>query len=449
VRETVDLLIESLTVDGDGLARRGRLSIAVPFTIPGEQVRARLGPPRAPVRAAELLEVLRPSPHRVAAPCPHFGPGAAGGQPCGGCAWQHIAYPEQLRLKTDLLARLVRDAVPGSPAPRPMAATPGPPWHFRHKVHFVVATARNGRISMGHFERASRRVVPVRDCPVHDSRGNTVAFAIRDACVDAGTRSVKGIVVRASCTTDEALATIVTEDGADTRLRAACRRMLSGPAPPSALHVNLHPREDRFLFGRETRRIAGTDRLRETLGGVSFLVSPTSFFQTNVRAAELLVQEVLAAVPAGVRVLDLYAGAGLFALPLARRGQPVLAIEENAQAVDDGRASLRISRVPPDRCRFIPASVEAALTPSRLGRFDFPAVVLDPPRQGCRRVVIDTVFGRIRPKTAVYVSCDPQSLARDLALITATGYAIQSMQPVDMFPHTPHIETVVTLSRMR
>ena len=148
-------------------------------------------------------------------------------------------------------------------------------------------------------------------------------------------------------------------------------------------------------------------------------------------------------------MLDLYAGAGLFALPLALRGHTVIAVEENRSAVTDGEASLRLSRVPKDRCRFVAKPVEVALGPGRHSvPQEFDVVVLDPPREGCHPSVIDRVLGRRVPTRVVYVSCDPESLARDLAHITACGYAIDSMQPVDMFPHTPHIETVVVLTRL-
>jgi 23S rRNA (uracil1939-C5)-methyltransferase len=207
--------------------------------------------------------------------------------------------------------------------------------------------------------------------------------------------------------------------------------------------VNLHPRGDAFIFGRETRRLAGSDRMREEVAGVSFLISPTAFFQTNVSAAEALVKLVLGAVPAASSVLDLYAGAGLFALPLARRGNDVIAIEENRAAVDDGEASLRLNRIPAARCRFLARRVETALSSIHTSE----AAVLDPPREGCSAEVLDAVFGRLRPRTAVYISCNPEALARDLARVAAHRYRIHSMQPVDMFPHTAHIETVVVLYR--
>jgi 23S rRNA (uracil1939-C5)-methyltransferase len=169
--------IEHLNTSGDGVARHRGQTITVPFTIPGERVRVSLEHPRT--RAATLLEVVRASPHRVQPGCSHFGV-------CGGCAWQHIAYAEQLRLKTDMVDRLVKRAVPGAPAARlTIAATPlEDPWHYRQKVHFVFGHAsqggRSGRagLIMGHYARGSRRVMAVRECPVHDERGNTVAFGL-------------------------------------------------------------------------------------------------------------------------------------------------------------------------------------------------------------------------------------------------------------------------------
>ena len=169
---------------------------------------------------------------------------------------------------------------------------------------------------------------------------------------------------------------------------------------------------------------------------------------------------VLAEISEGSTVLDLYAGAGLFALPLAKRGHVVTAIEENRVACDDGIASRELSRIPEERCRFIAAPVERALGVAerrprpgagrrpRGSRVSVPdVVVLDPPREGCSRAVLNAVFAERSPRTAVYVSCNPETLARDLAIIAARGYAIRSIQPVDMFPHTPHIEAVVILDR--
>jgi 23S rRNA (uracil1939-C5)-methyltransferase len=458
--------IEALDPSGDGVARSGRGVVLVPFTIPGERVRvdsAALGSPPGRRGGTGPAEVLDASPHRVVPRCPHFGP-------CGGCSWQHIAYAEQLRLKTATVQRLVSRAVPGAPAVRPTlpATSPDAPWGYRQKVHFVFGRAGSpgarrpgSALVMGHYARGSRRIVPVRECPVHDPAGNRVAFAFLDGCVRAGVAPatgrgpqargtapsgdgvLKSIAVRVAAATGEIMATLVVSRTTDARLRSVTRRLLETDTAPTSFHLNVHPRDDGFIFGRETRRVEGPDRLRDEIGGTSYLISPTAFFQTNARAAALLVRLVAEAIPPGAGVLDLYAGAGLFALALARAGHSVVAVEENRAAVADGEASRRLNGVAEPRCRFVAQPVERAL--ARLDGAD--AVVLDPPREGCTPRVTEQVFGRLRPRRAVYVSCNPEALARDLERIVALGYAIDSMQPVDMFPHTAHIETVAVLSR--
>ena len=471
--DVLDVDIEYLNAAGDGVAHIGRRTLLIPFTIPGEHVRVEVGRgrPDASSLSGRLLEILDASPHRVVPGCRHFGnderyPDAKSQSGCGGCSWQHIAYPEQLRLKTALVSRLLKEALRRPPAVRPtLPGTPGEPWGYRHKVHFVFGNAaggrRPGRLLMGHYARGSTRIVSVDECPVHAERGNRVAFAFFDTFRKAGvtaampTRAgaagkgsagvLRSIAVRVASGGPEVTATLVVSNDRDARLRSASRRVMNTRDAPTALHLNVHPRGDAFIFGRETRNLVGPARLREEAAGTSFLLSPTAFFQTNVYAAGLLVDLVLDAIPKGERVLDLYAGAGLFALPLARRGHPVLAVEESRSAVDDGEASARLNRIAPQQCQFVARPVESALATIRAA----DAVVLDPPREGCAPGVIGDIFGRLRPRRVVYVSCNPEALARDLRAASSFRYAIQAVQPVDMFPHTAHVETVVTLERNR
>ena len=258
-------------------------------------------------------------------------------------------------------------------------------------MHFVfgnggaASSKRRAKLVMGHYARGSRRVIPVEECPVHDERGNAFAFRAGDAFTAAGLNSagtdrgvLRSLTVRVGCHTDEIMATLVVSSNADKRLRAVTRRLLE-EAPPTSMHLNEHPRDDAFVFGPQTRRLQGSERMREKAAGASFLMSPTSFFQTNVRAAEILVGLVIDAIPGNTHVIDLYAGSGLFAIPLALAGHEVLAVEENRLAVDDGEAALRLNAASRPRCRFIAGRVEEALASIR--RAD--AVVLDPPRDGC------------------------------------------------------------------
>jgi 23S rRNA (uracil1939-C5)-methyltransferase len=398
-----------------------------------------------------LLEVLRASPHRIVPRCRHFGIGAVPGLgACGGCTWQHIAYAEQLRLKTQLVGGLVRAVVPSAPdAKATLPATPfNRPWGYRNKVHFVFG-AQGTTLVMGHYVRGSRRVIPIVECPVHDERGNAFAFSARDTFASADLRTadssrgtLRGLAVRVGCHTREIMATLIVSTDRDRRVRGATRRLLAS-TPPTSMHVNVHARENAYIFGPATRHLHGTARMREEIAGSSFLMSPTTFFQTNVRAAEILVRLALDAIQPSSRVIDLYAGSGLFALPLAAAGHDVIAVEENRLAVADGKAALKLNKEAQARCRFVPRRVEAAL----ISLQDADAVVLDPPREGCAPSVLRDVFGRLKPAVAIYVSCNPEALAADLGQICTSGYRIRSLQPVDMFPHTAHVETVAVLER--
>jgi 23S rRNA (uracil1939-C5)-methyltransferase len=274
--------------------------------------------------------------------------------------------------------------------------------------------------------------------------------AFRRARVVAERGGLRSIAVRVAAATDEMAATLVMSKNADRRVREATRTALSRQSLSTSLHVNLHEGDDRFIFGRETRKISGADRVRDEVGGVSFLISPTAFFQTNVRAAEILVRLVTAEIPPRSRVLDLYAGAGLFALPLARAGHVVTAVEENRAAVGDGEASARLNRISEDQCRFVTGKAEEFVRRAVKARpASYDVVVLDPPREGTASSVLEQVFGELRPARGIYVSCNPDALARDLRSIVSQGYTLRSLQPVDMFPHTAHIETVAVLDRAK
>jgi 23S rRNA (uracil1939-C5)-methyltransferase len=178
--------------------------------------------------------------------------------------------------------------------------------------------------------------------------------------------------------------------------------------------------------------------------GIDFLISPDAFFQTNVGAARALVALVVDGVGAAKRVLDLYSGSGLFALPLAAKGAQVTAIEENRRAIEDLQANAALNRVPHARIKWMAARVEEALV--RLDRQSWDAVVLDPPYDGCTPGVLASIFDRIKPARVVYVSCNPDALARELPDILNCGYRVERLQAVDMFPHTEHLEVVVTLA---
>ena len=384
--------------------------------------------------------------------CRHFGP-------CGGCDWQDLSYAEQLSHKRGRLQELLHTALGAdAPAVQPVIGMrvneTGWPWRFRQKASFVFGTGENGRVTIGHYAARSKGVVPIQECPVHADRANRLAFALYDhlarAQVPAAGVSLRGVlrhlIVRTTRDGREVGAMLVVTRN-DKSLRKPVKAFLATEEAPDGFFLNVHDRLDSYMIGRETVRLSGRSHVKETVNGFSYLLSPTAFFQTNVEAADVIVRLVVEAIDHArpQRVLDLYSGSGLFTVPLAGRGHAVTAIEENRQSIDDAEANLRLNRVPARDVRLHAARVEDAM--QRLQRDTFETVILDPPRQGCAPDVIDGIFRRLRPRAVVYVSCNPEALAGELPAILGHGYAVDRVQPVDMFPHTTHIESVVTFSR--
>jgi 23S rRNA (uracil1939-C5)-methyltransferase len=362
--------------------------------------------------------------------CKHFGV-------CGGCTLPGVPYAEQLARKRQFLSRLLGiDVPPFIPSPSESG--------FRSKVAFVF-----GNGVMGHYAFRSQRIVPIEECPVHHERGNRIAFGIasafaRSASFGGTSPLLRHVIVRTTADGREATAMLVVRRN-DKALRAPVKRFLASPDRPEGFFVNVHDRPGPYMVGDETIKIDGRSHVKEVVNGMSYLVSPTAFFQTNVGAAEILVKLVLEEIGKPRRVLDLYCGSGLFSLQIAKAGAAVTAVEENRQAIGDAEANVRINRLPPGQIRFIASRVEDAL--ARVAKDSWDTVVLDPPRQGCPPEVIAGVFERIRPARVVYVSCGPDALAKELPVILTAGYRVRRVQPVDMFPHTDHIETVMAFAR--
>src|SRR5262245_2561100 len=236
---------------------------------------------------------------------------------------------------------------------------------------------------MSHYERGSHRIVPVEECPVHSARGNRIAFALRDHLARAGIRAagpslaglLRHLIIRTTTDDREAVAMLVVTRN-DKSLRKPVRALLDSDERPDGFFINIHDGPGPFMIGPDTIRIEGRSHVRETIGGLSYLISPTAFFQTNARAAGVLQRCVTEGVAGAGRVLDLYCGSGLFSLPLAAAGARVTGIDENRQAIRDAEANIRLNRIPEGRVRFMSGRVEEGL--ARAAQQVWDAVILDP-----------------------------------------------------------------------
>jgi 23S rRNA (uracil1939-C5)-methyltransferase len=349
--------------------------------------------------------VHEPSPDRVAASCQVFGN-------CGGCQLQHMAYGRQLDWKTQRVARLFAEAGLGNVDVRPAIGC-AVPWHYRNHMRFSVA--RSGRIGL--TARGSHHVIPLSECPIADQTINKVLGVLADTQARR-----PQVLIRQGVATGQTLVQPAPDEDTAQRL-ASAGIALRTDYLEERLHATIGAAEE------------------GASGEVAYRIRPSSFFQTNTAQANVMASLVLAALPLGPRtcIVDAYCGVGTFAALISPHAGTVLAVEESASAIADARHNLgHLANV-----RIIQAKTELWL-PQASERID--GLVIDPPRAGCMPTVLQALVERRVPRV-VYVSCAPDTLARDLAYLCnqAGAYRVLSAQPLDMFPHTAHIETVVAL----
>jgi 23S rRNA (uracil1939-C5)-methyltransferase len=440
----VRLEVEDLAFGEDAVGRHGGYVVFVQGALPGEVIEARVTEAGRKYGRADLLRVLEPSPARVEPRCRHFGT-------CGGCTWQHLRYDAQARTKEDLLRRLLgaRVSAAAAAAVAPIVRTE-PPWGFREKVQLAVQ-GRPGAPRLGFYRPRTREVVDIAECPVQPPEAVAQALELKRILArrrvppwegPGGRPGLRHVVLRRGRATGDAHVVLVTSPGRVPGLEDAVEDIKAMAPAVSGASLNIQEGDTPMVLGEETRPLFGHRGWRERIGGAEYLVGPVSFFQTNAAAAATLAEEVLrAAEGRWRRALDLYAGVGLFAVALARRIPDVVAVEGNPHAARDGRRNAE--RAGLARCRWIATPVERAVADPELGRFDF--VVADPPREGLAPGVLRGIVRACGARRLVLVSCDPMTLARDLAEAESLGGRVVRVLPVDMFPHTHHLESVATV----
>lgn len=416
----ISLRLTSVAYGGPAVGRHQGKTIFVPYAIPGEEVLVDIVQDRGRYAWARLLQVTTASPDRVAVPCPHCGP-----EQCGGCAWQHMAYPLQLSLKTQVVReQLQRLGGVEEPVVRP-ALGMDQPWQYRNNVQLVADAS--GRL--GYRSAQTNRTVIISQCPIAHpllgemARPETAGGPWRLPAALAGAQ-VQRAILRAGTQTGQQMLVLETIGEAPG---------LSGPWPFPVVAMR----------NGVLQRPCPRDYIEERLGGRLFRVSAGSFFQVNTAQAERLAEMVK--LYAGLRgnetLLDCFCGVGTFGLLLANQARRVIGVEESRSAIVDARANVNAAGLA--NVTLLQGKAERVLASIR-ERVD--VAIVDPPRQGCATAVL-AALGRLKPKRIVYVSCDPSTLARDIARLAQAGYALEEATPVDMFPQTYHIETVAMLSR--
>jgi 23S rRNA (uracil1939-C5)-methyltransferase len=467
--DVIDVTIESAAFEGKSVARVDGFVLFVQGAVPGDRARVTVTRTKKSFAEAELTGVLEPSPLRAAPRCRHFGA-------CGGCKWQHVAYDAQCEFKrqhvVDALERI--GGFPGIAVAPTLGASS--PYYYRNKMEFsfgrrwltreemAARAEENGTpaedlFALGlHIAGRYDRIIDLDECwlqsPVSVRIVNAVRAYSREHALpvystESHTGYLRNLAVREGRRTGDRMVNLVTRDDREDIMTPLTAYLLSAVPEITTVVNNITQKVSQVALGESERVYYGSGTIRERIGSRIYRISANSFFQTNTEQAEELYNAVAraATIRRGDVVYDLYSGTGTIALHVADEAKEVIGIESVRSSVEDAHKNAAANVV--GNCRFLLGDLKETLLGSRPGGPELPhpdVVILDPPRAGVHEKVIREIR-TLAPRRIVYVSCNPATQARDLKILCEDGYyRPDRVQPVDMFPHTYHIENIVSLT---
>lgn len=453
----IDVSIENVAFGGRGITRVDGLAVFVDQAVPGDRARIRVRRKKKSYAEAYVVSLIEGSPDRITPPCPYSGY-------CGGCKWQFLKYERQLEYKRQfVLDSLSHIGGEVDPVVHPTLPSPTP-FEYRNKMEFSCSDRRwllpseLGNMAIGrdfalglHVPGTFDKVLDTEACLLHPASGNTLLSMARDHMKQSnlppyGLRSHEGfwrfLMLRHSVARDQWLVNIITAAETPSAVVPLADAFMDCDVPVAGVVNNITSRKAGIAVGEWETPLRGESTLVDRIGDYRFEVSANSFFQTNTRGATVLYDTVkeYAALGGSEVLWDLYCGTGTIAIYLAESAKTVLGIELASSAVADAERNARWNGV--DNCRFLQGDIKDLLA----GIGEQPDVlVIDPPRAGMHESVV-TQVRTAAPSRIVYVSCNPATMARDVALL-AEDYQLIEVQPVDLFPHTYHVEAVGRLQR--
>ncbi|GAA4503976.1 23S rRNA (uracil(1939)-C(5))-methyltransferase RlmD [Pseudaeromonas paramecii] len=438
------LQIDSLTDKGDGIGLLDGRQIYVTGALPGETVSVLLHGIKPRYAQGELQAVLQPHPARVANFCPH--------DSCGGCQLGMLDYPAQLDLKRQRLqASLAKRGIHTEVAP---CLGMDVPLAYRNKALYAVRPGSQGA-ELGFFRKHSHDLVACDDCALQPSLVADLLVEVRawlSACQIPPydelqhTGVLRYLMLRDGRQSGEWMLVLVTLGEELPQVEDLLARLARFPALRSVVH-NINPARGNRILGFDNRILQGDGVIEDELDGLRFSLSPLAFYQINPEQTRRLYQAALTlcGLTGQETVFDIYCGIGTISLFLARQAARVVGVELVPEAIEDARQNAARNGLAA-KTEFFAGKAEEVVPALYRQGYRADVVVVDPPRKGCEPAVLQTMLA-MAPRTLVYVSCDPDSLARDLAVLLSGGYRLEQVIPVDMFPHTLHVETVARLVR--
>ena len=493
--DVVEIEITDISESGEGVGRVGNQVVFVPDTVTGDVITARLVNVKRQYAHGKLLEIVTASPHRVRPSC-------IVADKCGGCQLQHIDYDYQLTAKENQVIQALKRI--GGFAEPPVAPILGAQGNFayRNKVTYPLGVSDTGNIKAGYYRKGTHQIVNLNQCPVQDERLNPLLAEIKQDIQDRGWQiyqpeskgarepgarrtgvqivvsqyadpgvtdrgiakpklrnrpmvteitavpdnspKFRHLLLRIGRRTGEILLTLVVTDFNIPDIEGQAQRWMQRYPNLVGVCLNLNERPTNNIFGTETRCVAGREYISETFGNLEFQLKADTFFQIYTEQAETILNLIIdrAGFTGTETLIDAYCGIGTFTLPLSKRVKRVVGLEVHNSSVVQARANARLNGI--NNVEFRTGEVEELLPQMEMSA---DVVLLDPPRTGCDRAVLDALT-EMQPAQIIYISCKPATLSRDLQVLCEQGnYQLTHVQPADFFPQTAHVECVAFLTR--
>lgn len=454
-KEIIELKIDKMAYGGQGIARVDGFVIFIKGAIPGDRLTAQIFKKKRDCAEAKIVEILEPSADRMQAPCPYSGY-------CGGCQWQHLRYERQLDYKREQIEEsmkhigalndmVVQDVIPSENR-----------FAYRNKMEFSFSDRRwflpheldhggsENNFALGlHVPGTHNKIIDIDACLLHQEKGNQILREVKKYVMGSGIpvynlKTHEGfwrfLVIRHSTAFDQWMVNLVTSEEKPEAVRPLADALFSKIGQISSFVNNINRRKASIAAGEKEVVLAGEAHIKDRIGPFNFQISANSFFQTNSWGAQRLYQTVVdyAEFKGTESVLDLYSGTGTIPIFLSANIKAVTGIEISGSAVQDARKNCEENGI--ENCHFICGDIREML-PAITHRPD--VLIIDPPRAGMHPDVLARVMA-MSPERIIYVSCNPATMARDIGQMSK-DYEVVEIQPVDMFPHTYHIEAVAKL----
>ena len=448
--DIVTLKIEDCGIDGEGIGKADGFTVFVKDAVIGDTVRAKIMKAKKNYGYGRLEEIITPSPDRVEPKCQFA-------RQCGGCQLQALSYEKQLEFKTSKVRGHLERIGGFTDIPMEKILGMDQPFHYRKKAQFPVGKSKDGRIITGFYAGRTHSIIENRDCALGVTRNKEVLdrviahmekFHIQPYDENTGKGLVRHVLIRYGFFTDEMMVCLIINGEKLPGEEALVKSLRQIPETVSVM-VNVNKKRNNVILGEKVRLLWGQPYITDKIGEISYQISPLSFFQVNPYQTGRLYGKALeyAQLSGNETVWDLYCGIGTISLFLAQKAKMVRGVEIIPAAIENAKENARLNGF--DNTEFFVGKAEEVL-PEQFARTGERAdvIVVDPPRKGCDETLLSTII-EMQPDRVVYVSCDSATLARDLKYLCERGYELKKVCPVDMFPNTVSVETVVLLSKLK